>query len=229
MLKPFRQMGGQDAPGEDLGGWYMYKPDYDYRKDSAGLCPGGTFGQWVSALSRIYAITGDAETRAKVLRLNRLYAQAISSAFYEKTRFPAYSYDKLVCGLIDAHQFAGDPKPDILQADHRYRPAASAGASGQPRRAGVPERTSPTTGMNPTPYPKIFSSPISVARANVTSISPSVILTTPPISTPSRKGERPARQARLQLRQCAQLGDAGLPGAGQARNTCERRRMPSPC
>jgi uncharacterized protein len=110
LLKPFRQMGGQDAPGEDLGGWYTYKPDYDYRKDSAGLCPGGSFGQWVSALSRMYAITGDAATRDKVLRLNRLYAQTISSGFYEKTRFPAYSYDKLVCGLIDAHQFAGDPK-----------------------------------------------------------------------------------------------------------------------
>jgi len=110
LLKPFRQMGGQDAPGEDLGGWYMYKPDYDYHKDSAGLCPGGTFGQWVSALSRMYAITGDAETREKVLRLNRLYAQTISAGFYEKNRFPAYCYDKLVCGLIDAHQFAGDPK-----------------------------------------------------------------------------------------------------------------------
>ncbi len=116
LLKPFRQMGGQDAPGEDLGGWYMYKPDYDYRKDSAGLCPGGTFGQWVSALSRMYAITGNAETRDKVLRLNRLYAQTISAGFYEKTRFPAYSYDKLVCGLIDAHQFAGDPNAfDILK------------------------------------------------------------------------------------------------------------------
>ena len=84
LLKPFRQMGGQDAPGEDLGGWYMYKADYDYRKDSAGLCPGGTFGQWVSALSRMYAITGDAETREKVLRLNRLYAQAISSRLLRK-------------------------------------------------------------------------------------------------------------------------------------------------
>ena len=56
LLKPFRAMGGLPAPGEELGGWYMYKPDYDYRKDSAGLCPGGTFGQWVSALSRMYAI-----------------------------------------------------------------------------------------------------------------------------------------------------------------------------
>ena len=31
----------------------------------------------------------------------------ISDSFYEDFRFPAYTYDKLVCALIDAHQFAG--------------------------------------------------------------------------------------------------------------------------
>ena len=110
LMKPFRQMAGLPAPGEDLGGWYIYKPDYDYRKDSAGLCPGGTFGQWISALSRMYAITGDTATREKVLRLNRLFAQCISSGFFEKNRFPAYCYDKLVCGLVDAQQLAHDPQ-----------------------------------------------------------------------------------------------------------------------
>ena len=115
LMKPFREMSEMPAPGEQLGGWYMYKPDYDYRKDSAGLCPGGTFGQWISALARDYAISGDSATREKVLRLNRLYAQSIASGFFEKNRFPAYCYDKLVCGLIDSHQFAGDPKAfDIL-------------------------------------------------------------------------------------------------------------------
>jgi DUF1680 family protein len=29
--------------------------------------------------------------------------------FYRENRFPAYIYDKLVCGLIDAHTFANDP------------------------------------------------------------------------------------------------------------------------
>ena len=116
LMKPFREMSGRPAPGEDLGGWYMYKPDYDYRKDSAGLCPGGTFGQWVSALARSFAITGDPATRDKVLRLNRLYAQSVGNGFFEKNRFPAYCYDKLVCGLIDSQQFARDPKAfEILQ------------------------------------------------------------------------------------------------------------------
>ncbi len=27
LLKPFRQMSGQPAPGEDLGGWYHYDPE----------------------------------------------------------------------------------------------------------------------------------------------------------------------------------------------------------
>jgi DUF1680 family protein len=116
LMKPFREMSGMPAPGDELGGWYMYKPDYDYRKDSAGLCPGGTFGQWVSALARDYAITGDPTTRQKVLRLNRLYSQSIASGFFANNRFPAYCYDKLVCGLIDSHEFAQDPKAfEILQ------------------------------------------------------------------------------------------------------------------
>ncbi len=110
LMKPFRAMSGMPAPGEDLGGWYMYKPDYDYRKDSAGLCPGGTFGQWVSALARDYAITGDPATREKVMRLNRTFAESIGGGFFENNRFPAYCYDKLVCGLIDSHEFAQDPK-----------------------------------------------------------------------------------------------------------------------
>src|SRR6202045_1393512 len=109
LLRPFRQMAGQPAPGEDLGGWYNYDPDYDWHKDDAGFAPGATFGQWISALARYYAITGSVETREKVLRLNRLYAQTISEDFYDKNRFPAYCYDKLLSGLIDSHQYARDP------------------------------------------------------------------------------------------------------------------------
>jgi DUF1680 family protein len=102
-------MGGQPAPGEELGGWYKYDPDYDWHTFDAGFAPAATFGQWVSALARNYAITGDRPTRDKILRLNRLYARTITGDFYEKNRFPTYCYDKLVCGLIDSHQLAGDP------------------------------------------------------------------------------------------------------------------------
>jgi DUF1680 family protein len=109
LLKPFREMVGQPAPGEDLGGWYQYEPDYDWHTFDTGFAPAGTFGQWVSALARGYAISGSQAVREKVLRLNRLYAQTIDGKFYERNRFPAYCYDKLVCGLIDSHQFVGDP------------------------------------------------------------------------------------------------------------------------
>ena len=116
LLKPFRAMIGQPAPGEDLGGWYRYDPNYDWHTFDAGFAPSATFGQWVSALARAYAITGSRAAREKVLRLNRLYAQVIDGEFYENNRFPAYSYDKLVCGLIDSHQYAGDPDAlSILQ------------------------------------------------------------------------------------------------------------------
>jgi DUF1680 family protein len=108
LLKPFRQMAGQPAPGQDLGGWYNYDPDYDWHRDDAGFAPGATFGQWVSALARYHAITGSAAARAKVLRLNRLYAATIDQAFYDKNRFPAYCYDKLLLGLIDSHTLAAD-------------------------------------------------------------------------------------------------------------------------
>src|SRR5580692_11785034 len=108
LLKPFRQLAGQPAPGEDLGGWYQYAPDSrDYFE--VGFAPGCTFGQWVSALARSYAIHRSPETRAKVLRLNRLYAKTIAGDFYENTRFPAYTYDKLVCGLMDSYKYVGDP------------------------------------------------------------------------------------------------------------------------
>ena len=109
LLKPLRQMSGQPAPGEDLGGWYNYNPDFKWGVDSVGFAPTCTFGQWVSALARIYAIRRDPATREKVLRLNRLYAQTISGDYYDKNRFPTYCYDKIVCGLIDSHRYVGDP------------------------------------------------------------------------------------------------------------------------
>ena len=108
LLKPFRQMAGLAAPGADLGGWYVYDPNYDTKSFDWGFAPSGTFGQWVSALARGYAATGSQAAREKVLRLNRLYAEVISDDFYDKNRFPAYCYDKLTCGLIDSHQYVQD-------------------------------------------------------------------------------------------------------------------------
>jgi DUF1680 family protein len=108
LLMPFRRMGGKDAPGEDLGGWYGYLPTYDYMHGDAGFAPGHAYGQWVSALSRMVAISGDDALRQRVLRLNQLFAQSISTEYFAKTRFPAYTFDKILCGLMDSHRLAGD-------------------------------------------------------------------------------------------------------------------------
>lgn len=109
MLKPFRQLSGLPAPGEDLGGWYSPSPLFDPPKNMTGYIPGHTFGQWLSGLSRAYAVTGNKATQAKVQRLVAGFAPTISKQFYTDYCLPAYTFDKTNCGLIDAHQFAGDP------------------------------------------------------------------------------------------------------------------------
>ena len=217
LMKPFREMSGLPAPGEELGGWYMYKPDYDYRKDSAGLCPGGTFGQWVSALAREYAITGDPTTREKVLRLNRTYAQSIASGFFEKNRFPAYCYDKLVCGLIDSHQFANDPKAfEILQK------TTDLALPHLPEKAVDREqswRAGKDISYN---WDESYTLPENLFLAYQRGAGDRYkqlairYLDDATYFDPLAAGENVLRgQARLQLRECAELGDAGVPDAGQ--------------
>jgi hypothetical protein len=107
LLKPFRQRAGLPDPGDDMGGWYDWV-DGVHLQGNHGFCPGHTFGQYLSGLSRDYAATGYKPTQEKVHRLVRGYAAAIAPRFYEGNRFPAYIYDKIAIGLIDAHQFAID-------------------------------------------------------------------------------------------------------------------------
>jgi DUF1680 family protein len=110
LLKPFRQLSGLPAPGEDMGGWYSPSPLFDPPKNMTGYVPGHTFGQYVSGLSRAYAVTGDKPTQAKVHRLVAGLAPTIGEKFYTDYCLPAYTFDKTNCGLIDAHQFARDPQ-----------------------------------------------------------------------------------------------------------------------
>lgn len=114
LLKPYRERAGLPAPGEEMGGWYSWAPleDLDKPGDN-GFAPGHSFGQYVSGLSRDYAATADKQTQEKVHRLVRNLAAAISEHFWDGNRFPAYTYDKISMGLIDAHQFA--QAPDALK------------------------------------------------------------------------------------------------------------------
>ncbi|HEX4007882.1 MAG TPA: beta-L-arabinofuranosidase domain-containing protein [Acidobacteriaceae bacterium] len=143
LLKPLRAMSGLPAPGEELGGWNQYvpAPEWDYRNGDVGFAPACTFGQWVSALARTYAITGDEATRDKVLRLNRLYAETISARFYEINRFPAYTYDKLLLGLIDSHTLVHDPQ--ALAILEQTTNTALPHLPGHAVEHGVPWRTNP--------------------------------------------------------------------------------------
>ena len=109
LLKPFRQVAGLPAPGEEMGGWYSPSSRFDPPKDMTGYIPGHSFGQYMSGLSRAYAITGDKSTQQKVQRLVAGFAPTVTTKFYEGYCIPAYTFDKTNCGLIDAHRFAGDP------------------------------------------------------------------------------------------------------------------------
>ncbi|SEF54602.1 hypothetical protein SAMN05421819_0373 [Bryocella elongata] len=117
MLMPFRLAAGLPAPGDDMGGWYAWTKIFTPDTGMPGFASGHAFGQWVSALSRAYAVTGDRATQQKVHTLVSEYARTISPKFYETYNFPCYTYDKLNIGLIDAHQFAVCPTAfDALNA-----------------------------------------------------------------------------------------------------------------
>jgi DUF1680 family protein len=104
LLRPFRKAAGLAAPGCDLGGWY-----------SAREFEAETFGQWISALSRYYAITADEPTRAKAQRLVASLAATVEpGGKLYANRPPAYLYDKLVCGVIDASYFVKEPSALVV-------------------------------------------------------------------------------------------------------------------
>lgn len=101
LLYPFRKMESLPTPGTSLAGWYA----------ADGFAPGHAFGQWISALSHNYAASGNPETRAKVSRFIALHADTLrpDGKFFRDNHFPAYTYDKLLRGLMDAHSLAADP------------------------------------------------------------------------------------------------------------------------
>ncbi|HEY3706158.1 MAG TPA: beta-L-arabinofuranosidase domain-containing protein, partial [Terracidiphilus sp.] len=110
LLKPFRQRAGMRAPGDDMGGWYSWAPlDALSKPGDNGFAPGHSFGQYLSGLSRYYAATGLPSTRDKVHRLVKGFWAAITEDFWRDNRFPAYTYDKISIGLLDAHTLTGAP------------------------------------------------------------------------------------------------------------------------
>jgi len=119
LLKPFRSRMGMAAPGPDMGGWYDNADDFSPPENFHAFIPGHSFGQYLSGLSRAYAVTGSKPTQEKVHRLVRAFAETVepSGKFYVDYHLPAYTYDKTSCGLIDAHEFA--KCPDALDVHWR--------------------------------------------------------------------------------------------------------------
>ena len=116
LLKPFRQREGLAAPGPDMGGWYddaddFVAPDNNSPGNFHAFIAGHSFGQYLSGLARAYAVTGSKPTQEKVHRLVKGFGETVDPAgkFYVDYRLPGYTFDKTCCGLIDAHEFAGDP------------------------------------------------------------------------------------------------------------------------
>jgi uncharacterized protein len=111
LLKPIRQRAGLPAPGDDMGGWYDNYPHPTAENNYHGAIPAHSFGQYLSALARFYVSTGDPAIQAKVHRLVVGFAQTIDNQgkFWREYPQPAYTHDKNVCGLIDAHIYCASP------------------------------------------------------------------------------------------------------------------------
>jgi len=103
LLKVFRQRVGLPAPGHDMGGWY----------DTNGFVPALTFGQYVSGLARIGAVTGDQACHGKARALVAGFGEFLSRTDNPyagpgaEKMWPAYVMDKYVVGLIDAYRLSG--------------------------------------------------------------------------------------------------------------------------
>ena len=106
LLRPFRERAGLAIGAERLGGWYDFDPTSDPPRNMNGFIPGHSFGQYVSALAR-FAASGNAPARAKMVRLLGGFAPTVTPEFYRDYPLPAYTYDKLLIGLIDATRFGG--------------------------------------------------------------------------------------------------------------------------
>jgi len=123
LLKPFRVRAGLPAPGPDMGGWYDNAPQ-DFRVEPPdwahanwhGYIPGHTFGQYISGLARGYATTGDTAVRDRIDALLTAYEPTISPKFFDDYTLPAYTFDKLFVGLMDAWYFAGIEKAKPMAA-----------------------------------------------------------------------------------------------------------------
>ncbi len=94
ILHGFRRDASLASPGKPLGGWC---------KDNSSM----VFGQWLSGMARLYSATADTELVEKASRLLAGWAKTIGSD--GDCRMRHYTYDKMVCGVVDMKRYAGHP------------------------------------------------------------------------------------------------------------------------
>ncbi|HEV2440439.1 MAG TPA: beta-L-arabinofuranosidase domain-containing protein [bacterium] len=92
ILKGFRRAAGRPAPGHDMRGWCS---------DTSSCI----FGQLLSGMARMSRATGDADLRDKALALFHGWNETVGPDGDARMRL--YDWEKLVCGLVDLHAYAG--------------------------------------------------------------------------------------------------------------------------
>ena len=101
ILKGFRRQAGLAAPGDDMRGWCA--------ETSAVI-----FGQLLSGMARLARATGDQALRDKAVALCEGWQATIGPD--GDARMAPYPWEKLVCGLVDLHCYAGhDAAMPILE------------------------------------------------------------------------------------------------------------------
>ena len=95
ILNGYRLAAGVSAPGKPLGGWCA--------KNSNTV-----FGQWLSGMARMYRATNDTEIRDKASYLLSEFVKTVGAD--GNAGMMPYPYEKLVCGLVDMHEFLGHPE-----------------------------------------------------------------------------------------------------------------------
>jgi hypothetical protein len=110
LLKGFRRAAGLPTPGRDMGGWCA--------STSAVI-----FGQMLSGLTRLGCATGDETLISKAADLLEGYIETIGAG--TDMRMRPYDWEKLICGLVDMHVFAGNKHAlPLLESSTRAAAAA---------------------------------------------------------------------------------------------------------
>lgn len=110
LLNGFRKRAGLPAPGKPMGGWY----------DPDGFAGAHPFGQYVSALARIYSNTDDVRYQEKVARLVHGFHETLApdGYFYSSDKvfreWPNYLYDKNCIGMRDAYTLTGNKEALVV-------------------------------------------------------------------------------------------------------------------